>query len=87
MIKHDQQTTEFLVSMWGKVCRYNSLENNREVLGCFTHNFLKNLQMKKKKTCLWDIYNRDFNIPGVRYLSFAKSSEDERKSQVGWNKV
>lgn len=26
MIKHDQQTTEFLVSMWGKVCRYNSLE-------------------------------------------------------------
>lgn len=43
--------------------------------------------MKKKKTCLWDIYNRDFNIPGVRYLSFAKSSEDERKSQVGWNKV
>lgn len=26
MIKHDQQTKEFLVSMWGKVCRYNSLE-------------------------------------------------------------
>lgn len=43
--------------------------------------------MKKKKTCLWDIYNRDFNIPGVRYLSFAKSSEDVRKSQVGWNEV
>lgn len=36
--------------------------------------------MKKKKICWWDIYNRDFNIFGVRYLSFVKSLEDVRKS-------
>lgn len=26
IIKLDHQTVEFLVSMWGKLCRYNSLE-------------------------------------------------------------